>query len=66
MPEVKRSLRDLKPRPRVLSASCLGLCPKAAMAVALVGRDAKPRWRTITDVAQVASAVRLLVSPDPA
>ncbi len=40
---LRRASRDLKPRPRMLVTGCLGLCPKAATAVAMVGADVVPR-----------------------
>ncbi|MEP7099170.1 MAG: hypothetical protein ABI781_01590 [Burkholderiales bacterium] len=36
---LKRSVREARPRPRVLLTSCLGLCPKRATAVARLGAD---------------------------
>lgn len=34
---LRHSLRSLRPRPRVVASSCLGLCPKRALTVAVVG-----------------------------
>jgi predicted metal-binding protein len=34
---LKHSVREQRPRPRVLLTSCLGLCPKRATAVSRVG-----------------------------
>ena len=35
---------EQRPRPRVVSTSCLGLCPKGAIAVAFVGGGLQPRY----------------------
>lgn len=37
--ELKRSLRKVRPRPRCVLTTCLGLCPKGAVAVAVAGGD---------------------------
>jgi hypothetical protein len=36
-------LKKSTPRPRVVSSSCLGVCPKGAIAVACVGGSHAPR-----------------------
>lgn len=45
--ELKRSLRKARPRPRCVLTSCLGLCPKGAVAVALAGGDKPARITAI-------------------
>ncbi|CAN5394280.1 hypothetical protein BH10PSE17_BH10PSE17_09770 [soil metagenome] len=36
---VRQQSKDERPRPRIMFTSCMGLCPKAATAVARVGGD---------------------------
>ena len=51
----KRS-KEERPRPRVVFTSCLGLCPKAATAVARVGADSPMRIAAIRSPAQLDEA----------
>ena len=59
--EIKLAARALKPRARVVTTGCLGLCPKAALAIGFVGRTA--RLAAVDSAAQVRSAVDLLMAP---
>lgn len=58
--EARRALRDLKPRPRIVLTTCLGLCPKAALAVAFVGGGSEARICAIESAGQVEAALPLL------
>lgn len=58
----RAELRGVRPRPRVVLTSCLGLCPKAALAIARVGGDAAAQLAAIDSLARVAEAVPLLVA----
>lgn len=49
-----------RPRPRVLMTGCLGLCPKAATAVARVGCDAPTRIVAVKSKKQLEAALPLL------
>jgi predicted metal-binding protein len=49
---VKRArghLKEARPRPRVMSTSCMGICPKHAIAVAWVGCGTAPRILCVGD-----------------
>ena len=65
MHEVKRSLGGLKPRPRTVLTSCLGLCPKRAMAVAGAGNGGEARIIALTSLDQVADAMPQLLGTPP-
>lgn len=52
-----------RPRPRVVFTSCLGLCPKAATAVARVGGDAAARIAAIRSPAQFDEAFPMAAWP---
>ncbi len=56
--EVKRLMRASRPRARVVMTSCLGLCPKGAVAVAMVG--AKPGGARIIAVDTLKTLQKLL------
>jgi hypothetical protein len=57
----RRALRDASTgRPRVVLSSCLGLCPKGAMAIAFVARDAAARIAPAGSLDDVAPVVRRL------
>ncbi|CAN5918218.1 hypothetical protein BH11PSE8_BH11PSE8_29220 [soil metagenome] len=58
--EARRALRDMKPRPRIVLTSCLGLCPKGALAVAVAGGGGETQICAIASLAQVEAAVPLL------
>ena len=54
--DLKQSVREQRPRPRVLLSSCLGLCPKRATAVARVGGEAgEARIAAVTSAASLAA-----------
>jgi predicted metal-binding protein len=56
---LKHSVREQRPRPRVLLTSCLGLCPKRATAVARVGGSpGASRIAALTSLEQVDGLAR--------
>ena len=59
--EARRAIHGIKPRPRVVQASCLGLCPKAAVAVAFVSAGQAPRIVAVASRKQVRKAIPQLV-----
>jgi hypothetical protein len=61
---VRHEARRSKTRTRILLTGCLGLCPKAATAVAHVSGDAGLRIVAIRSKKQVAEAVALLRATD--
>ena len=54
---VRRASKGDKPRPRVLLTSCLGLCPKAATAVAIAGTGLATRVIAIRSVDEADAAL---------
>ena len=52
---IHEGLRPMTPRPRVVTTSCLGLCPKGATAVALVAGNGVPHITSVNTWAQVTS-----------
>ena len=58
--EARRALRDLKPRPRIVLTTCLGLCPKGALAVAFVGGGSGAQICAIESIEQVEATLPLL------
>lgn len=50
---IQEGLRPITPRPRVVTTSCLGLCPKGATAVALVSGNGVPHITSVNTWAQV-------------
>jgi predicted metal-binding protein len=60
---LRKALKNETPRPRILMTGCLSVCPKAATAVAFVGRDGAPRVVAIKSSDQVEEAARLLRGP---
>ena len=58
--EARQAIRAVKPRPRVVSTSCLGVCPKRAIAVATVGGANGPRIVEVADAKEMASAITRL------
>jgi predicted metal-binding protein len=57
----RQHLKEQRPRPRVVSTSCMGVCPKDEIAVAWVGRGRGPRIMCIgTRAAFAESLPRLL------
>ena len=52
---IHEGLRPMTPRPRVVTTSCLGLCPKGATAVALVSGNGVPHITSVNTWAQVTS-----------
>jgi len=61
----RRHLHDAQPRPRVVSVSCLGVCPKRAIAVACLGDELPPRVIRIETRGAFADALPLLIRRDP-
>jgi predicted metal-binding protein len=62
----RRDLHEARPRPRVASVSCLGVCPKHAIAVACLGDGLPPRVMRIETRGAFADALPLLTHRDPA
>ena len=54
-------LKSEKPRPRVISTSCMGVCPKHAIAVAWVGSGTAPRLLYVGDEDGFADSVPRLM-----
>ena len=59
--QAKRALSQLRPRPRVVLSSCLGLCPKAATAVAVIGGGRPARIVAIHSQTELDTALPMLV-----
>lgn len=60
----RRIARSLEPRPRVLTTSCLGLCPKGALAVAMVGgAPGRARMARIESLKEMERLLPLLANP---
>ena len=57
---LKKSVGVERPRPRVMTTGCLGLCPKRATAIAVVGGD-DARLVVIESQAQIEWLVRPVV-----
>jgi predicted metal-binding protein len=64
--ELRRGLKSTKPRPRVVTSSCLGLCPKRAVAIAAVAAGSAPRIVAVESVAQLAGVLTQLIGTDAA
>jgi len=58
--ELKHELRDLPLRLRVVQSSCLGLCPKKAMALAAVAQGHAPLVAEVCRDEDVAAFARAL------
>lgn len=58
--EIRSVIRDRKRRPRVLLTTCLGLCPKSAVAIAVFTRGGPPRIAAVTALSQVGPTVNAL------
>lgn len=58
---IRHDAKALRPRPRVVLTGCLGLCPKGAVAVALVGASSPSRLIAVRSVAQMEVAMPLLI-----
>ena len=61
--ELRRASKATRPRPRILMTGCLGLCPKAATAVALVGDPHPTRIVAVERLAQLAELMPLIERP---
>ncbi len=61
--EARAAVRDLRPRPRVASTGCLGLCPDGAIAIAVAGAGRPALWTSTDRAAQVGEAVLALLAP---
>ena len=55
--EARRAIRQTGMRGRVVSSSCLGLCPKRALAVAWAGVQGAPTIAAVEHVDQVGPSV---------
>jgi hypothetical protein len=60
--ETKAVLRDRRSRPRVVMSTCLGVCPKSELAIAVAGSAAGPRVVTLATLTEVGKAVLLLLA----
>ncbi len=58
---IRRDAKAVQPRPRVLLTGCLGLCPKGAVAVAVVSASLPPRLIAVRSAAQMEAAMPLLI-----
>jgi predicted metal-binding protein len=58
--EARRALKQSGARGRVVSSSCLGLCPKRALAVAWAGAHGAPTIAAVEHVEQVGASVAAL------
>jgi hypothetical protein len=63
--EVRRAVKEAKPRPRVVLTTCLGVCPKGAMTVGFAGAVGGTRVAAVETLADVDTAVALLLGPPP-
>ena len=58
---LKHAAKETRPRPRIVSVSCLGICPSGALAVARVGGGAATQVACIATLDQVAGASQALL-----
>ena len=58
----RRGLPKAGDRPRVVLCGCLGLCPKSAVAVALVGGRNTPQIAAVHAPKQIAPTVKALLA----
>lgn len=58
---IRRELADEKRRPRVLLSSCLGLCPKSALAMACVSERGAASIAAVQSPSQVVPTARALL-----
>ncbi|WP_418317632.1 hypothetical protein [Piscinibacter sakaiensis] len=64
--EARRTSKDVRPRPRIILSTCLGLCPKKAQAVAVVGAGGGLRiaaMQSLDDAANVPDMLRHAAAP---
>ena len=60
--EARRAVSGQVPKVRVVKTTCLGLCPKRAVAIACLG-DSKPTGiAAVATLVEVAAALRLIAS----
>ena len=52
---LRSASKDERPRPRIVTTGCLGLCPKRAIAVAFVGGQRESRIVAVASSEQLAS-----------
>ena len=57
--EIQRGAHRIRPKPRVLATTCLGLCPKGAIAIALVAGNKVPRITAVASRSQISSICAL-------
>ena len=53
--EIQYGVRGINPKPRVVAATCLGLCPKRATAIALVTGIGAPHITAVAARSQISS-----------
>jgi predicted metal-binding protein len=63
MADIKRATKDVRPKPRVVTTSCLGLCPKHAMTIAVAGEGHRTHAASVCAVADVERAMAALRNP---
>jgi predicted metal-binding protein len=61
--EIKRAARDIEPRPRIVLTNCLGLCPKGAATIAVVGSNVATRALAVTSLKQAGQGALSLLAP---
>jgi predicted metal-binding protein len=61
--DIKRAMRDAKPRPRIVLTACLGLCPKNALTIAVAGEGHRTHAAAVAAIADVERAVATLRNP---
>ena len=59
---IRRELGGEERRPRVLLSSCLGLCPKSAIAIACVNEGGVASIAAVQTLSQVAPTARALLN----
>lgn len=62
--EARAAVRHVRPRPRVASTGCLGLCPDGAVALAVAGAGRATAWTSAGSATQVGEAVLALLARD--
>ncbi len=59
----RHHLKEQRPRPRVLSTGCLGVCPKGAVVVAGVGRGVAAWTLSVATLEEFDEAMPRLLAP---
>jgi hypothetical protein len=60
--EIRRATKDQRPKPRVVLTTCLGICPKDAMAIAFAGGADGTRVAEVRTIADVQRMMPMLLS----